>query len=311
MRFLLFPFIILNLSACGVELQNKDDSAPAVEIKILSEATLQIEVQGLPEPQKFAVHFTWPVTPGTVEIKRNGQSLGVLPGSQLHFQDTGFFGGQELHYEVIQKAGDGSIASQVPVKIRIPEDGVWNGDFMMTESRTYKFRRLFLLPGTQVTTLNFNLTIEAEEIYSDNGTLQNFKQETRAAKNTTGRSGGNISIKAVRAFGTLILVGRGEHGGHGYDAGTYQQAPFVGNGLSCSGTSGKAGGHSGNLTLHLADKSALKLYVSSFPGDGGLAGNAVRTKGARPVFGPLPTDCVHAARLTNGAPGKKGTVEVL
>lgn len=80
---------------------------------------------------------------------------------------------------------------------------------------TFRAKRLFLSRGAQITTDGQDLTIEVEELISDDGAISSFTEHAGTFSETDGRGGGNISIRAKSGRGTLHIYARGESGGAG------------------------------------------------------------------------------------------------
>jgi hypothetical protein len=107
-------------------------------------------------------------------------------------------------------------------EIRTPLDLLLNQNILDTlfsknEGNTISAHRIFLEKDSELFTNGNNLSLKAEELFTDRSAISTFSPGSKAPNDTNGRSGGMIFINAKRAHGLLTLNMRGEHGGDGID----------------------------------------------------------------------------------------------
>ena len=64
-----------------------------------------------------------------------------------------------------------------------------------------------------IQTLQYDLTIIADEFISNHSIIKNFPEEQTAKKKENGKHGGNVLIEAKTTSGNLKLILKGENGG--------------------------------------------------------------------------------------------------
>lgn len=199
-----------------------------------------------------------------------------------------------------------------------------------------KYDRLVLKSGASFVTQGSNVTLEINELVSEDGTIATFKEGSVAAVGAAGRHGGKIEILVGRATGKLHVELRGENGGAGApgkapdsnlrgaagypgdkpygvnEEGGYQR--FVdgtvgdvgGPGQTgYPGQSGFAGGNSGSAVVQIAEGSNFAIEFAKFAGLGGApgAGGAGGEGGDGGLGGYMANG---KERMPNGARGPQG-----
>ena len=85
-------------------------------------------------------------------------------------------------------------------------------DLELSESITIQNKKV-VLDMVTIKTLQYDLTIKADEFLSNHSVIQNFVEGQKAKKKEHGKSGGNILIEAKKASGNLKLILNGENAG--------------------------------------------------------------------------------------------------
>ena len=92
------------------------------------------------------------------------------------------------------------------------ETTVLSEDLELSENTVIQNRKV-ILDMLSIQTLQYDLTIIAEEFVSNHSFIRNFPEEQTANEKEDGRKGGQVLIKAKTAKGNLGLILNGEHGG--------------------------------------------------------------------------------------------------
>jgi len=193
---------LLSLVNCTDELRQASPK-PDSRIQKLSLDQIEVNVQGLAQPNLYEVEIKWPEAKGIVRVNEHSKVLGAVSGSDQKFTQSQIPGGSELSYVVEQLSDDGSLLSSNPIYLKIPVDVFWDGVIELSNHEKIEAERVFLSNKAVVTTLDKNLTIIAREFISDGGVIRNFNEGTQASWEKNGRTGGTNSSMAKEARGRL------------------------------------------------------------------------------------------------------------
>lgn len=304
----LLPLYLL-LTACGVEVQDKDqddaaEAAPpapmvtATSAPTINKENLKIQLQGA-QPYKYDLHFSWPKVPGKIVIADETETWAELDASLGQFKKTSLSSNKVFAITVNHYDASGNLIGSQERKMTIPQDLVLASMDLYKDS-TYTAHRIFLMENSVVTTGPFSLNLQAEEIHFINATVRSFPDEARAGTSTHGRTGGAITLKATAAFGKVSILLRGESGGHGLD-GLFIHDKSLG----CPGGPGGNGGASAALTTFIQESSHLEMNYSSQPGKPGFAGKRNTVTNPNQAY-QEPQKCSPLA--TNSPDGLEGSV---
>ena len=243
---------MLVLSACSVQVRNNDEKPEAKALHLATTEQLQQSVKATERANEYNLTLAWPANAdNSVRICRDSEVIAILSGSQ-NTVTLPVAGGAKLTYVVDHINADGSLGPSTQMNIQVPHDLVWNDTFMLTDSLNIEGGRLFLTDKARIIVLNKNLTINVDEIHSDRGLIETFPADSIAARDTKGLDGGTIKINAKKADGNLQVILRGQQGGAGLQRPlvfSVDKAPQQ----PCYGTSGGAGGASGNIYIKVID----------------------------------------------------------
>jgi hypothetical protein len=181
---------------------------------------------------------------------------------------------------------------------------VWNEAHTLDKPEIIKAHKLTIRKNALITTGEFPLVIQVDELITEGGTIQNFPPNTKALWGTNGRTGGGVQIEAKYATGALNVILRGENGGHGKNGAITVPGKHPG----CAGTNGGNGGNAGNLQVTIETNSNFTMNWDNFSGEmgeRGYRGSVQNGTLADTVFPPCDRN---AADGVNGKAGNKGTV---
>jgi hypothetical protein len=260
--------------------QEKPEDIKRIESSEL-ESEIKINVKGA-DPEKYAIQFSWPylVDEKVLRIRLGSVLAEVLPNQT-------FFTHILPHNQTVTFSFDVLDKSRKPERtftktVRIPTDFVLTAaNNQFKENTKIDVTRIFLNESLPLTTNGYTVDILAEEIHTNNGSVQTFP-EFKTIKNESsgsdeqvpfqasigkiGRSGGNISITSKKLFGPLKIYMRGELGGDGPRGQSFEQRK---------------------------------------DGVGTPAGNGKNVCEYN-EYGPTQCICQYGSRGGNGAPGSKG-----
>lgn len=181
------------------------------------EPRLRAEVLTETAANRYQVMLSWnikAIAPGAV-LKRTvpGQSvtqLGRVDNTE-HFLDTEVDAGKTYRYALAVEGTelDGT-------NISIPKDLEIVGKQGLP--RLEGINRIFLR-NAQIGTAGADVTLDANEIISEESVIETFPEGQKAPTGLNGRPGGEITIRAKSARGRLRIISRGEDGGDGADRG--------------------------------------------------------------------------------------------
>ena len=97
---------------------------------------------------------------------------------------------------------------------QIPEEEITtlSEDLELSENTIIQNRKV-ILDMVIIQTLQYDLTIIADEFLSNHSIIKNFPEEQTAKKKENGKHGGNVLIEAKTVSGNLKLILKGENGG--------------------------------------------------------------------------------------------------
>ncbi|KHD89722.1 MAG: hypothetical protein OM95_01205 [Bdellovibrio sp. ArHS] len=84
-----------------------------------------------------------------------------------------------------------------------------------SEAYSFRFRKLTFTSSGRLFTMGHKLTLQLDELVSDNGQVATFPEQAVAPQGHNGRHGGHIYIAAKNASGFMTITLRGEKGGLG------------------------------------------------------------------------------------------------
>jgi hypothetical protein len=290
--------LCLLLSAC-MEIQ---DVGEGVGVQRM---TTSYEIVDLVEANHFKVFLKFN-RPQQMLVRRNeiaGVDFAISVGDT--YEDKNVVAGEIYTYQ-LGFNDKGKFTIDEEIRVQIPFDFYVSGLVAIdSESLLKKLantRKLHFSYGSVLLTKGNSLTIRAQELQSDGGSILTFPEDQTADPGKPGRSGGNIVIEAAQASGYLSVVMRGEKGGRGSFGFNND------NGLGGRGGSGFSGGNSGSL--YLGAMLGIKIAVKIIPGEGGTGG--VGGVGyPRCHRNEDPSAClseIRAASGENGLAGKPGKI---
>lgn len=182
---------------------------------------IRIEVQPTTKPEKYMVYFGWPQLSEAKRIRiRMEQTLAVVEPSQTTFSHE-VNHNQTLTYTFDVLSTDTKIEKSFSKQVKVPRDFVVrDGQNQFTENTKLSVKRIYL-GSTPLVTNGFNVELTADELISEKGIIQTFPDGIKAGPDQDGRSGGELSIVASVAAGTLRVYMRGENGGDGTKGPSY------------------------------------------------------------------------------------------
>lgn len=182
---------------------------------------IKIDVQPTTEPEKYIVYFGWPKLQEAKRIRiRMEQNLNIVDANQTTFShEVGH--NQTLTYNFDILDSDNKIEKSFSKLVKIPRDFFVRKDQSeFTENTLLSVNRIFF-EDVPLKTNGFDINIQANELIANKGLIETFSEGEKASLNTEGRSGGNITINANSAHGSLKIFMRGENGGDGAKGSAY------------------------------------------------------------------------------------------
>lgn len=218
--------LLIMLAGCEqLEIGNDDErregadfaNAPRIESTAL-ETSIKVDIRGA-DPEKYAVHFTWPYLKDNKILRiRLGSVLAEVQPKQAYFNyvldhsQTATFS-----FDVLDSSRKQERSFRVPVVI--PTDFVVRPqNANLSEQSRIEVNRLFLNEQVPLTTMGKNVDIVVTELHGGKGKgqIQSFSDNPpEAPPLTEGQSGGNLTISAKKLFGRITVVMRGGRGGQG------------------------------------------------------------------------------------------------
>lgn len=312
------PVVIMALSliSCSVEMKDKNgsDSAgpPAVESKsegatgpsLLSLAQVKIRTQGLSQPNRYKIEFSWAEMSGSVRVSVDQKTKAIIQEPENVFIDSDVAGGSRISYMFEQLTEDGQVLTSFEVPVRTPSDLVLEGALDLKEHTKLEAERIFISKKMILKTMDKNLAIFTKELISDGGTILNYTAGTKAGREKNGRSGGSISIVAEQARGVLTVHLSGEAGGDGRNG-----VVTMGAHPGCAGTNAGNGGSAGSLSVQIQEGRGLQIFFESHEGPPGLRGRRGSVASGTPASEAVHPPCSrYTPEGVDGQAGSKGQV---
>lgn len=215
--FLFFACASPLLIQCGSVFLSPEDKPPTSSVANEPySGPLRGQVVPSRDANRYMVHLQWTVKPERAALTLfrkelpNGTALEIesLPPDSSSWIDAQVEGGKSYEYR-LQGAGTDEVSV-----VAIPKDLEFRGGIVvLTES--IRASRLFLLQGTELVIEDRDITIEVDEIVSEDGTISTFPNGNQAPVNQNGRNGGRLTLSANSLTGTLKVKMDGEKGGKG------------------------------------------------------------------------------------------------
>lgn len=341
MAAFLLSLSLIFLTACGVEIQDREREQEPISRLSDSERVAEIPLQGpgyrIHEGEGSGVYsLELNLPPETRYLERleieglktiKKWTLSTSDTPQVSFRDSEVQSGGAYEYRFFH-VPEREISR---IQIQIPRDESINGKFNPLNLLEGKpLRRLFLGPQAELISENRNVSLQTEFLFAEPGAKwMTFPKETTATAGQSGRSGGQLKLRARRAFGVLDIFMRGERGGDGIPGGILPQAaggesisPSFSNidiNTSCRnlrpggpgkngapglpGGNGGAGGHTGSLEIDIQDSQNFKVAVHFEAGSGGAKGKG----GPGQAGGPAGQSEIRTIEAERRGPDRFGT----
>lgn len=212
---------LFSLTGCNPEFTEQDvrknnTNTPQTVNSSGLDQFLTVKVQPTAQPEKYIVYFSWPkIEDGKFVRIRLDKTLAVVNPKQSDFNHE-VFHDQVLTYtfEILDAAS--KIEKVFPKQIKIPRDFVVrDGQSTFTEDTRLNVNRIFILKDKSLQTNGYNIELVANELRSENGIIETFPEDNKAATDNDGKSGGKLTIKVQSATGDLKILMRGQNGGDG------------------------------------------------------------------------------------------------
>lgn len=331
---ILLPIFLLGcLLSCVQVAPKKNSSRDQTPERAFENNELQfqffLEDQGTPYFYQMGLKWTQPLSKAH-RVYINGEDITLDSAAMsLNFPVPA---GQRYSVEVFDFSAEGEWVSLWNKTFETPKDLVINDLILLKKNTELQAERIFFQKKGKVLTQGHSLIIKTKALYSDDGIIETFSENSTAFAEQAGRSGGAIHIEAEVGQGDLTILLRGENGGTG-KAGTPWPHPQVnaraatpsiinlmGGGIpQClvppedgvdgpkgnkgfAGLKGAPGGDSGSLEIKIAlPTESLKYNVERLPGKGGAGGPG----GPGQVGGQPSSPGVKIFPCKAGKPGKR------
>ncbi len=228
-RIILVQISIFILNACAqFEDEQKQNSQIQTEKKVSAKdfsEQIQIQVTPLIEPEKYNVSFVWPKLEAGSRVRITlNKTVVMIESDQTGFkQDVAHNQSALYFFEILDQKNN--LIKTFSKNIIIPRDFVVReGQSEFFEKTELNVNRFFLNHDIPITTNGNEVTINANELISDDAIIQTYIEKNKAAPSSNGKNGGKITINAKNAVGKLEIFMRGEHGGNGLDGGEYSES---------------------------------------------------------------------------------------
>lgn len=268
MRFL-FAACLLVLNSCADELN--PSTVVVSKVKELAVEDLTYSFEAMPEPNQYKLIFKWPVKTEPFYLR----SLHNR-GFQTSPLDTAYSeileGGKHYTYQVLKESGD----MLTELKILPPHDIVLSGNIDYAGDVLLRANRIFIRKDAVLTLLRSNIIIRAHEIIAEGGIIQNYPTGFMECQRIgQAYNGGNISVFAAKASGSLAIVNQGAQGCH----------------------PGAKGGNGGAVKVNIDDGERLHVNISLLRATGiPLGPNGFRRL---EEYGEIGTACVSLKKEDN------------
>ncbi|RYZ93194.1 MAG: hypothetical protein EOP06_01860 [Proteobacteria bacterium] len=269
-------------------------------------ANVEVTIVPAEEPEKYFVYFGWPRIEAGKKLRiRTDRQLTLADQNQVSFSHKADHDQNLTYYfEILDEAN--RVERSFSKHVSIPRDWVVREHSnSLNQDQRIKIQRLFL-SSTPLITNGFDIEIVADEIRSEDGSIETFHEDSKASLDQPGQGGGQLLIKARVAVGSLRIQMRGQQGGDGSRGGELARAStgadaVKGGEYACSAATASApmcycksfgpnaesgaagnvgmqgspaskGGATGYLRLEVVDGQELGLVVKKFPGLPGAPG---------------------------------------
>lgn len=288
------------------------DSSPneSNQLKALYQEDVTLSVVSDAEPNKYWLKISWPKASGSVVILENGKRLTRSTPTKSNYEKL-YNGGDKLEIGLTQDGAEEVFYSK---QIEIPEDLIISSSKILTSDLVFKGGRFYLTGSAKIQALDFNVKIEVDEFYSENGLIETFPLGQKANWEVDGRSAGNIIIQAKKSYGSLIVNLRGEDGGDGKSSVCHRAFTML-----CNASSAGNGGSFGQFRFESQNSKDFNITLNKHSGVGGMGGTACLYTLAPDVINSMPrskyiafeNNCEgHGAGINNGLNGFSGAGEV-
>lgn len=239
LRILFTVILLLNIGCSEEDFGEKKKKAePVIQAKNIGSNEFSHLIEPTEEPNKYKLLISWPETTNQVEIEVEGKQLKRTRAGETFYSEI-FDGGKNYRFSLTAIQNEFRLFRST-LEVKVPLDVILKGKQEISGLRKIVAKRLYIKKDAHLISYENSIEIEADEIFAEGGTLQNFPWGHQACtpSNWNGLTGGNISIKARRAFGELTIIMVGARG--------------------CSPMC-FFGGHGGNLKVQVAEGENLQL----------------------------------------------------
>lgn len=215
--------LIIAVTNCSIKLAPKDRSSGVVA-KFNNSPNIQLSLRGL-NIHRYLAEIAYPPGYSNIRLEVNDQVWASDPQPQTQALSFGLEDNKtyliKLFGATKPEESSGLIAEWT---VATPRDVLLNQDTfnqLTTEHQSLRLQadRVFIPEGTLETptlvTGGKNLVVLTNQLIANGAVLATFGKGDKASLNQPGRSGGVITIKALKARGALTLVMRGQEGGDG------------------------------------------------------------------------------------------------
>ncbi len=258
---------ILLLAACDIKTVEDGPvkSAETTAVNMISAEILEGKTMN-----EFSVQLNLPVGQNFLLTRELNNKQELLTAVNSTFLDQEVRPGNTYKYAIGTMENKGFIKIQ-EISVSVPMDMVIKDEVEVTPENLTNWshlRNLTFLPNSTLFTNGLTLIIKAKYISAQDGVIQSYRLNSTAPRGVSGRSAGEISIKAEDGTGSLTVNMRGEKGGQGSPGspGSIQKP-------GDSGGSGMNGGDTGIAHLRVPAALTVSVYHSvGLGGDGGEKG---------------------------------------
>lgn len=251
---LLLCGLSLSLPSCG-EFQ-KEKVVTDTKIRSFTMGDAQFDLSESEIPHQYQMLVTWPNDIQKVYVEKDGKRVFETDTERkftLPLKDNSKYVVRVFSADNDKPVLIGETQGQTPL------DYTFSNPTELKENVSINANRVFLNHQTKIQTNGFNLTIQANKIYSDETEIISFPEGSKAALEQNGLPGGLVQITSNYATGNLKITLRGQDGGDGIDGALWVTRAADGN----TGTSGSHDCLKGPIG------GPLKCWCTAGPGRGG------------------------------------------
>lgn len=276
--------------------------APVVkkEEKKMMASDFQISLFEKESPNEYFLKINWPTNDGSISFLKNQENIDQINASIGEYKME-VVGGEKFELTIEFKGIETSNSLKFQKTIIAPSDYVIASDVLLKQDFQFKGNRFFILNKATLHAETFNVDINVNKFFSDNGTLTSLNSGLMAAKEQNGRSGGNFNINSKFATGYLNVILNGENGGDGKPG----YRGYFGN-QNCNGSNGGNGGNAGFFSFTTATSEKFEINAKVYPGVFGIGGISGAAEGITPpeMTSAPSNSCIRGNQ--NGIDGKDG-----